>query len=157
MKVQKKKKHIRQRVESKNAWSICLFKQSLKEEKLQLMNRSFIPFKGACIPFPPNEPHKTMKKHSPKHLSFDSNKLAWPTCYKFHNTTRHDPIKPQIVNTPYSTTRATGQCRSKRLMVSLFHLHMQHFRLLKLSMVKIFPNTAFQIKELLRRLLFSLY
>ena len=88
-------KHIKQRVESKNTQSICPFKQSLKEEKFQLINRSFILFKGECIPFPLNDPHKTMRKHSPKHLSSDSIKLAWPTCYEFHNTTWHDPMNPK--------------------------------------------------------------
>lgn len=84
--------------------SICPIKQSLKEEKLQLMNWSFIPFKGTCIPFPPNDPHKTMRDHSPKHFSSDSIKLAWSTCYKFHNTMSTWPNEPQILYTPYSTT-----------------------------------------------------
>ena len=57
-----------------------------------------------CIPFPPNDPHKTMRDHSPKHLSSDSIKLAWSTCYKFHNTMSTWPNEPQILYTPYSTT-----------------------------------------------------
>ena len=42
-------KNFRQRHESNNTLSIYPFKQSLKEDKLQLMNRPFIPFKRMCI------------------------------------------------------------------------------------------------------------
>ena len=74
-----KVKHIRKRNESNNTQSIGLFKQSLKEEVLQLMNRPFIPFKSRCISFPPYGPHKTMSDHAPKHLSFESVKIMRPT------------------------------------------------------------------------------
>ena len=66
-----KVKHIRKRNESNITWSICLFKLSLKEEELQLMNQPFIPLKSMCIPFPPCETHKTVRDHTPK-------QLAWP-------------------------------------------------------------------------------
>ena len=42
-------KQIRQRIKSKTR-SIFPFKQSLKEGKLQLTNRSFIPFRGTFMP-----------------------------------------------------------------------------------------------------------
>ena len=75
--------HIRKRNEINHIRSICPFKQSLKEKELQLMNRPFIPSK--YVYFLPSNPYKIMGDHTPKHLSFASVKLLWPTNYKFHH------------------------------------------------------------------------
>ena len=119
------------------------------------MNLSFIPVKGTCIPFPPTDPHKIVRDHSLQHLKIW---VCWTCLTNLLKVPRHYaawPNEPQIVNTPYSTT-LEKQCRSKWSRVSPFLLHIQHqsttttttFRLLKLSMAKIVPKAAIQIKKL---------
>ena len=115
------------------------------------MNLSFIPVKGTCIPFPPTDPHKIVRDHSLQHLKIW---VCWTCLTNLPKVPWHYaawPNEPQIVNTPYSTT-LEKQCRSKWSRVSPFLLHIQHqsttttFCLLKLSMAKILPKTAVQIK-----------
>ena len=48
------------------------------------MNRPFIPFKSTIIPFPfpPYDPHKTMRDHTPKHLDEgDARRLLFSIIY----------------------------------------------------------------------------
>ena len=45
---------------------------------------------------PPNDSHKTMRDHSPKHLRSEFVECVRSTCQKFYNTMRHDPMNLKI-------------------------------------------------------------
>ena len=65
------------RIKSINSRSICPLKLSLKERKLQIVNRSSIPFEGS-IPFPPNTPYEAMMDHTPNHRTSVSVEIIGP-------------------------------------------------------------------------------
>ena len=118
------------------------------------MNLSFIPVKGTYIPFPPPDPHKTMRDHSPHTL--DLNLLNLFNQLVESSTTLRSMTQwtPNSEHTVFHNSWDTGQCRSKWSVITPFLLHIQHqsttttFRLLKLSMAKILPKAAVQIKKL---------
>ena len=68
------------------------------------------------------------------------------------NTTWHDPMRPNNEHTIFHNSWAIGPCMSKWSIVSPFCLRIQRqsttttCRLRKLSTVKIYPNTAVQMK-----------